>query len=63
MISRRRMLKCGVAATVSVPVLMPWGRKSLASSCEEAPELVAGEPPLPTEKNAFTMVVLPDTQH
>lgn len=63
-ISRRRLLKLGAAMTLAPAVDLC--RDDLASAAGPTAypdaELVDGEPPLP-EQDAFTVVVLPDTQN
>lgn len=55
-ISRREVLKLGAAMALAPAAVVTSEQWASAAS------LVAGEPPLP-EADAFTVVVLPDTQH
>lgn len=59
--SRRDFVKTAAAATATLGALSPWDRLAFADDPYADAMLRAGPPPLP-EKDAFTVVVMPDTQ-
>ncbi len=62
-ISRRDLLKAGAACTMSSALLTMFGSTAYGKCRAYADAILRkGEPPRP-EEGAFTLVVLPDTQH